>query len=150
MIETTKYDWNGHAPNSATWSIWEYFGRHGFVFEDENKTIKQISNKPLSQFCIDYLQNTYENFNILDYRIIKENFLILENFKIVFNFAENSIKINNKNIKIESHDDASKPILKIYKNKIKVYNGMHGLVCLFTDGFWSKETLVKLLEKIGG
>lgn len=144
------YDNDGHGINasSATWSVQEWLGRKGMQVDFNNKIIKNIGNYELSAWDVEYLKNTYAYFNIDDYKIIKDNTLKLDDFSIMFDFKNNILSINNKNIKVDAHTDNNKPILKILKTKIKVYNGLQGLVKIFTDGFYKEYELLKLCKAI--
>ena len=145
-----KFDINGFCinGNAATASLKEFLGRKGFVIDFNNKTIKQVGEDALSQWTIDYINKTYIDFNIADYTVIKDNTLKIDNYAIEFDFNNNLFKVNNKALKVEKHIDVNKPILRVLKTKLVAYDGMQGLVRIFTDGFYKEYQLIEFLNKV--
>ena len=145
-----KFDIDGKCinGNAACVSLKEFLGCKGLVIDFNNKTIKQVGEDALSQWTMDYINKTYIDFNIADYTVIKDNTLKIDNYAIEFDFNNNLFKVNDKALKVEKHLETNKPILKLLKTKIKAYNGMQGLVRIFTDGFFKEYQLVEFLEKI--
>jgi hypothetical protein len=149
-MDNLKFNIDGYCinGNAATASLKEFLGRKGFVIDFNNKTIKQVGENTLSQWTIDYINKTYVDFNIADYTVIKDNTLNIADYAIEFDFDNNLFKVNNKAIKVEKHDDVNKPILRVLKTKLVAYDGMQGLVKIFTDGFHSQYSLIEFLKKV--
>ena len=145
-----KFNIDGRCINgcAATASLKEFLGRKGLVIDFNNKTIKQVGEDALSQWTMDYINKTYIDFNIADYTVIKDNTLKIDNYTIEFDFNNNLFKVNDKALKVEKHIDVNKPILRVLKTKLVAYDGMQGLVKIFTDGFYKEYQLVEFLNKV--
>lgn len=145
-----KFNIDGRCINgcAATASLKEFLGRKGLLIDFDTKTIKQVGKRELSQWDADYITKTYVDFNINDYKIIKDNTLKLDNFNLLFDFSNNVFIVNGRSLKIDAHRDYDAPILKAYKTKLKVFDGLQGLVKIFTDGFYKEYQLIEFLNKV--
>ena len=143
------FDNEGYGINAsaATYSVIEWFSHKGMIIDFDKKIIQNVGNSLISQYDKNYLKDTYAYFNLEDFEIINNHSLQVDKYKIIFDFENTIFNVNDKKIKIEGHNDWNKPILKVFKTKIKVYEGLQGLVKVFTEDFF-KNSRIDLLKKV--
>lgn len=113
---------------SATCSLQEFLNNRGMIINFDNKEIYNYINYKFSNWDVEHIKNTYVDFDFSEYNIIDKKELKINDFILKFNSEKNIFVINDRKFLIEESFDLFSETIKVFKKKLKVYDGIKGLI----------------------